>query len=398
MSFVYAGGSPVVAGHPFLENVDGRWNPKHSMANGAARSPAFHVWFFGSGAGCPRQASNGPVVRLPQTIASKTTALTGISPDLLHPELSWTPASDSTRCTQESGSSSGPAFVVANQQPGGGMGLFTDIGNDGPIGQPHFWREFGNAGQTGTGANRGIEGTFITWTFDWRNGQTVYPWPLSAAASEGPGVLLRSTQSVATAFVAPQPKAAGPSQVKQQYAISFINRVCERTMTQRRYCQVRYLFHTTVVRAGYIDWPGEKWANHAHLLLDPAQQGLPVLYGPLKASGRVTDAGIADLGLWRSRGAETAHGTFTNRTFAAEITFRQFVNGLRLIAARVLAKHPRMVESSDLAAVFGGAWDRPRAWVLASANAGQEVHSDSPRYPAYLGGAIRSLEVLAARE
>ncbi len=377
--------------------VDARWNPEYSAAHKEGENPGFHVWFFGNGAGCPPRASNGPTVPLPAGLAADAVAMAGVAPDPDRADLSWTPAPGAEGCQDGAGLNPGPAFVVANEQLGQGIGLFTQVGPGGPIAGPHFWRQFEKSGQGSSGANGFIEGTFVTWNFDWRNRNTVIPWPTLDArgAGEGPKVLFRTVQSVTRALVDPCPPDEKPSQVKQQYAISFINPECLRTASRKILCQVRFQLQITTVRAGNFRWDQAGWANRAILDLDPAQSGLPVFFGPLKAAGQATDTGIPGLDLWRSRGAETAHGTFSNRTFETGISMRQFHTALRVIAGRVLSRDPRNIQPGDLAEIFGGAWDQPGAWLIANVNAAQEVFSEHMRCEAEIGGAVRHLEVLA---
>jgi hypothetical protein len=288
----------------------------------------------------------------------------------------------------------GPAFVQVHQQPMGGIGLFTYVGDGERFPGPHFWHQFSVEGQSGGGANASIEGTFVAWRFDWRNSRTVFPWAMDGARGQDVRrVLVRSTQSVVTTAVKAGPRSTKPAQIKQQYTASVINPTCQRTVRKKAICQIRYLFHTALIRGGPIVWQDQPWANSAQVLFDPAQGGVPIVYGPLKPNGQVTAAGRVDL--WRSRGDETQHAPFRNKMFAAEITFREFLSALRLIGARSLAVPPANIGEREMAALFGPTWNDPKGWLLLDVNVGQEVYDEDIHREAYIGGAVMQLDVRA---
>jgi hypothetical protein len=395
-AFVYDGHS-VTLNEPEGQGqrIEAWWNPRNSTKNPRVLMPGFHVSFFGRGAGCAITASNGPVARLPADLTPLAETLTGLRYDPQRDDLSFAPTADSASCPTSSHMQPGPAFVLVRQGPPGGIGLFTHVGDGGRIPGSHFWRQFSAGGQNATGANVSVEGTFVAWRFNWRHNRTALPWVMiGAARGDIPRVLIESTQSVASAAVAASPRGVRAAQVKQQYAASFINPVCQRTVSEKKFCQIRYLFHTALIRGGRVIWQDQAWANHAQLLFDPTQGGMPIFYGPLKQEGQVTTAGTIDL--WRSRGDATQHAPFRSKKFTAEINFPEFVNGLRVIAARTLAIPAVHVDEQQLARLFGSAWNDPSGWRLLDVNAGQEVHNEDIHQEAYIGGAITRLEVRAS--
>jgi hypothetical protein len=351
------------------------------------------VSFFGRGSGCAADASNGPVARMPADLAALAGALTGLPYDAEHGDLSFAPAGDAASCPGSDRLRPGPAFVLIRQQPPQGIGLFTHVGNGSRIPGPHFWHQFSAGGQNGGGANAAIEGSFIAWRFDWRQAHGMLPWAAGTRDGAMPRVLITSRQSVTAAAVSANPRGVGPAQVKQQYAASFINPACQEAAKNKRVCQVRYLFHTALIRGGNVVWREQGWANNAQLVFDPTQGGIPIFYGPLKADGRVTSYGT--IPLWRSLGESTRHAPFREANFTAEISFREFLNGLRAIAGRTLAMPAEQVDARRLAALFGPAWADPAGWRLLDINVGQEVHDEDTRQEAYIGGAVTRLEVRA---
>jgi hypothetical protein len=394
-AFLYDGHAVALQGTgETVPRIDAWWNPRQSRDNPHVLAPGFHVSFFGRGSGCTTEASNGPVARVPTDLAALTKALTGLPYNAEHNDLSFAPTADAASCPGGAHLPPGPAFVLVREQPPLGIGLFTHAGDGGRIPGPHFWQQFSAGGQNGAGANAAIEGSFIAWRFDWRQGRGMLPWA-EAGMRNGtmPRVVITSSQSVAAAAVAASPRGVRPAQVKQQYAASFINPVCQEKVKDKRVCQVQYLFHTALMRGGNVVWREQSWANHAQLLFDPAQGGMPIFYGPLKADGQVTAYGATPL--WRSLGEATRHAPFHDVNFTAEISFREFLNGLRAIAGRVLAMPAERVDARRLAALFGPAWADPAGWRLLDVNVGQEVHDEDVRQEAYIGGSVTRLEVRA---
>jgi hypothetical protein len=364
------------------------WDP--SQDDSLMRA-GMQITFWGRGAGCDPSTVNGPITN--RLSVSDAAALTGIALDPSRQDLSWSPDGDASTCPSYRQRSAGPAFVIVNEQsgPAGGIGLYTDTGE----GDPHsaatdFFRQFDERGQDGQGTNKGIEGTFVTFRFDWKKGRTVIPWKNRSGR-----VAIRAVQSVQIVQVGGSSAGAGsPHQVQQQFAISFINSQC--MAESRGLCQLKYLFYTNVVREGVEDWSREKWFEGATLFFDPAQGSLPVFYGPLNGRGAQTFAKDAPaIGLWTSCKAATQHGSFPPTVFQVEITFDQLRHALELVSAHTLGKRLNEVSDSDVERVFGSAWDRPDAWVVLDTNVGQEAYDTDDSRRVIIGGGVREIFIKA---
>jgi hypothetical protein len=379
--FSYTGGTPALAGGPVFAS----WNP-NPASNSQVFDQGAHIGFFGHAAGCPASAANGPAGPLdPKQARSLAAADTAFRP--APGATVWSPQPDSD-CRGEQG---GPAFVAAGKN-GGPLQVFTALQPASP-GGGGFWGSYPSTGQDQSGANASIEGTFLNWIFNGQPGSAVRPWADGNRARE---VTISTTQAVAAAHA--EPSSVSVNQVKQQVAVSFFNQACQSAAANKHLCQLRIMFDIDLVRDPSLDWSTQPWAGYARLMFDPAQGGLPVIEGPLLSAGQATTtAGAQGVTLWRSRGAQTQHGTFGSTRFEAKIGFRDLMAGVRLVAQRA-SNTQGPVDRDTMARLFGPAWNSPQDWTIIGVNIGQEVHGAGDRSTAYIGGEMDDLSIGAGAD
>jgi hypothetical protein len=342
------------------------------------------ILFWGRATGCPATTTNGPVTaRIPEVFRNAETVTT-IPLDEAKKDFRWSPAGNLPSCDSAVHNFAGPAFVHINEtSKQGGIGLFTHAGkSDAPT---SLWGSYDAAGSVGSGASKHIQGTFVVFRFDWQNGNTVSPW-----RGGNQTATIWSRQGVGayrTGNVKHRTSKADLIQVKQQMAFNFINSECMRVRDPggTASCQVKYLFNTAVMRGGISNWENERWFQVGDVMFDPGQRGLAVVHGPIKTAGEQTiSRGRNGVDLWTSRGEPTQHDTFTSKDFVVQISFRQLMNAIKLVAAR---------RNNHEAAYFGPKWDDPNSWLLLSVTIGQEARNANPEMEAYIGGATNGIYV-----
>jgi hypothetical protein len=243
-----------------------------------------------------------------------------------------------------------------------------------------FWGQITGAGQPGKGTNGSIQGTFVSWNFGENGAQAVHPWQ---RGGDRP-VEMSVDMAVRGAQVEAEQPGGKPNQAKQQFAVSFVNLACHKQDAGAK-CEVRLMFDISLIRKPGADWSAMKWSQHARVLFDRAQGGLPVIEGPLGTSGDLTSpGGPRQAGLWRSNGAPTSHASFARQHFAAQMTFAQFTAALNLVAQR---------GHQQPATLFGASWNDPQAWAITALNVAQEVHSVSPSKPVFIAGTISAIQI-----
>lgn len=368
------------------------WNARNAPGGLA---PGLKVMFFGGAEACARDAVNGPTVATGNPRLLNSINLTGVPHDAARGR-SWTPSGDHAQCDSAARGQAGDSFVHLNPDPSrGGVALFTYTGRRAD-GSPAFFQPFGTTGQVGSGANAHISGTFFAFRFDGLGPARIAPWSGAGGAAD-PVIELSSVQSVPRAEV-PGGKSPAPedvAQAKQQMIFTLINRACWRAPGKpaERLCQMQYLLNLAVVRTGVTDWRTVTWFRDAGIDFDPAQNGVPVVHGPIPGSGGVARDAVSGLPLYTSGGAATQHAPFKDQRFAVRVGFGQLQNAMRVVVGRRLGKAPQALTSAEVAAEFGPGWDDPAEWALLSVNIGQEVYNRSRERRAFIGGSFRTLSI-----
>jgi hypothetical protein len=355
------------------------WNPNDAKT---ALKPGMKVMFFGAAQGCAA-GTQGPLASLPDSRLASISALTTLPHGASLPHLRWTPAGATAGCDADAQGRDGASAVFLNaDDSAGAVGMLTTSGrqDDGSV---PFFGPFGAGGQNGAGANAYITGTFVNFRQAWWAADSQQPWTGSASAR------VRSVQSVG----ALQLDTAGEAvQAKQQMMASFLNTTCVRTLSGQP-CQVQYMFNTAIARSGVSDWSQVSWFKNGDVWFDPAQGGIPIVDGPIYASGTMTTESKTGLPLFVSQGSATQHQAFSGRTFDVTIGFEQLQNVLRIVTARQLSIAPASVTDVQMASVWGSAWNDRNAWVLLSGHVGQEVYNPSSTHKVQIGGGFKNLYV-----
>jgi hypothetical protein len=361
------------------------WNPQDAAAS---NRPGLKIAFFGTPPTCEAGAHDGPVAAPTSDRATQLLKLTGLGPS--SPDLEWSPSRDASKCASHPSDFLDNVFVALSQSPDqGGVGLFTGSGPD-RNGQTGFMAPYAARGQNGRGANAHIEASFVSIRFDWRQPDVLRPW----GGNEGATLRIRSRQSVVASET--EKSASGhPIQVKQQLTLGLINAACmtQAAATPRPPCQLKYLLTIAIFRADIDDWSRVNWFRSARILFDAGQGGIPVIDAPIAAPG--ASVSLRDNGpvLMTSQGAATQHRHFANETFDVRMDWRQFMSGLRSIAAVGLHRPAANASDAEVARLFGTLWKDPGQWAVASVSIGQEVSNPDPDRRANIGGALHTIEV-----
>jgi len=355
------------------------WNPKDPNT---ALKPGMKVMFFGAAQGCAA-GTEGPLAGLADSQLAAVAALTNLPHAAALPALRWTPAGTAAGCdTQAQGRAGDSAVFLNADDASGAVGMLTTSGkqDDGDV---PFFGPYGAGGQNGAGTNAYITGTFVNFRQPWGVADPLQPWAGNAVAR------VRSVQSMGAVKLETPGEAV---QAKQQMMVTFLNTTCIRTL-ERQPCQVQYLFNTAIARSGVSDWSQVSWFKNGDVWFDPVQGGMPIVDGPVYASGQMTTDSKTGLPLFVSQGSATQHQAFAGRTFDVTISFEQLHNVLRIVAARGLSVDPASVSDTQIASVWGSAWNDRNAWVLLSGHVGQEVYNPSPAHKVQIGGGFKSLYV-----
>lgn len=355
------------------------WNPRDPNT---ALKPGMKVMFFGSAQGCAA-GTEGPLVSLADSRLAAVASLTSMPHAAALPALRWTPAAASAGCDAEAQGRSGASTVFLNaDDSSGAVGMLTTSGKQ-DDGNAPFFGPFGAGGQNGAGTNAHITGTFVNFRQPWGVADPLQPWIGNAAAR------VRSVQSMG----AVQLDTAGEAvQAKQQMMATFLNTTCIRTLTGQP-CQVQYLFNTAIARSGVSDWSQVSWFKNGDVWFDPVQGNIPIVDGPIYASGQMTTDSKTRLPLFVSQGSATQHQAFAGRTFDVTISFDQLQNVLRIVAASRLSVDRASLSDAQIASVWGSAWNDRNAWVLLTGHVGQEVYNPSSTHKVQIGGGFKSLYI-----
>jgi len=340
------------------------WDPNNPLT---ALKPGMKVMFFGTAQACPLGVE-GPLTAVSDARLAVVATLTGLGASATTAATRWEPSGNAAGCDDAARDHGGASAVFLNPSAAGGaVGMLTTSGVQADGASP-FLGPFGPSGQSGSGANIGIAGTFVGFRQALNAADPVQPWSGGAVAR------LRSVQTVGNVSA-----AAGPDetvQAKQQMMATYLNTACMKELhSSGKPCQVQYLMNTAIVRSGVTDWGQVPWFQNGGLVFDAAQGGIPVIDGPLKVNGTVTLDQATGLSLFTSQGTPTQHAPFAALPFDATISFGQLLNALRMTAAKANQTAIGNVTDGQIAALWGSGWNDRSKWVLLSSEIGQEVYN-----------------------
>lgn len=358
------------------------WNPNDPNT---ALKPGIKVMFFGAAQGCATD-TQGPLLSIPKARLSELASLTGLSASAVPDPLTWTPSGNAEGCDGSTRSRSGGSSVFINaDDQRGAVAMLTTSGPqaDGVV---PFLGPFDAKGQNGAGANAFIAGSFVNFRHPWWKPDPLQPWLTNGVAR------LQSIQSIGGLRV---PAASSVTvQAKQQMMATFLNTTCARELgSQGKACQIQYLFNTGIQRTGVSDWSTVDWFNKPGIWFDPAQGNIPVVDGPVPVSGQSAVEPSMGVALYSSQGSSTQHKAFAGRVFDVAISFEQLQHVLRYTTAKAVSSPVASVSESQLQREWGSAWNQPSAWVLLSADIGQEVYNPDAGLRVEIAGGFTSMYV-----
>ena len=390
-SFQYDGGT---LGYLERNEVYSAWNAKNPKA---VQKPGMKVMFFGRAQGCDSAAKDGPVTDVGNPNFEQAQELTGIPLAKESKGQRWTPSANMEQCEASARKQIGDSFVHVNDDPKiGGIGIYTSTGSE-KKGEQYFFQPIGAEGKDGMGVNGGIEGTFVTFLFDWEAGNTIRPWAGDAKTDEKRKAIFKTVQSISVATVGDGviSRTAEPIQAKQQFIVALVNHACWQAKEEKNRCKLKYLFNMAVYRTAIKDWGDVKWFQNAGVFNDEAQGGIAIVHGPIGRKGQETKAQGTDLGIYTSQGEPSQHEVFGEKEFRIQVTFAQLKNAMKLALAKTLKKPVAKISTDDLVAYYTGKWDDPNEWMVMSTNTSQEIHNPHSDVHAHIGGAVHSLSLRA---
>jgi hypothetical protein len=358
------------------------WNPGNPLT---ALKPGMKVMFFGAAQGCAANAE-GPLTSVSAGRLAELAALTTMPATGSHEGLRWTPSGQSAACSTDTQARSGGSSVYLNpHNTAGAVAMLTTSGPQSD-GQVPFLGPYGVNGQDGRGANAHITGSFVNFRTAWFKADPLQPW------LNGTKARIQSVQGLGNVKL--DAAAGAVAQVKQQVAATFLNPTCMQELSSvGKPCQVQYLLNTGIQRAGVSDWSTVPWFQKGDVWYDPAQGGIPIVDGPIYASGQSTVETQTGQSLFTSQGSATQHKAFARRTFDVTISFEQLSTVLRLTSARAAGVSLSALNANHLQAHWGSRWSEPSAWVLLSVDVGQEVYNPDSSRRVEIGGGFSSLYV-----
>jgi hypothetical protein len=359
------------------DDVFASWNGGDPAA---VQRPGGKVLFFGEGNGCPVGGVRGGPVDIGKDDDQRLRPFTGLAAGPEGKRREWQPSGHTPACNAQAQARHGDSFVAVNgSDDNGGIALYTHTG---PVNgrDSAFFGVLGDKGQGGSGNNKLIAGTFVG--FRQPDSPAIHLWRNASDEAH-----IRTVQSVATIQLGDA--RSEPAQLVQHFTLALSNRQCH--ADAGHLCRMKYLFNLALYRGGITDWSRVGWFRNAKLMRDPAQSNMPILHGPVGASGEITHEHTSGIELWRSQGAPSQHDTFSQRAFDVRIPFADFVNGLKVIVAN--GRPPSSVTPAQIAAEFGPAWNDPQSWVLETVLAAQEIHNPSAAREAAIGGSVTAIEI-----
>ncbi|HSI48190.1 MAG TPA: hypothetical protein VLA61_07975 [Ideonella sp.] len=310
--------------------------------------------------------------------------LTGLPAQRTPASTRWSSEPANHECGGEKASQSGATAIFVDTQEGaGGIGMVTTTGIQAD-GKRAALRPLDAAGEDGSGANAGTAGSAMTFRPPQRQAGGTLPWSAAGAAAR-----LRTRQQVASLTLRRGTQAT--VQVRQLLRATFVNADCAKGQRAAA-CQLQYELDTVLARSEvHASSAQDAFELNGHVTLEPARGGAAVVRGSLGGPGETTREPHSGFGLFTSQGSSTQHGTFAPRTFDATISLDQLLNAARVVAAQQLGVAPAQLSAEQMSQRWGSRWDARDAWVLQSAEVGQEVYNPDDAGRVEIAGGVLDL-------
>ncbi|GAA0743956.1 hypothetical protein LRH25_06815 [Ideonella azotifigens] len=310
--------------------------------------------------------------------------LTGLPSQRTPAATRWSSEPANHDCGAEKASESGATAIYVDTQEGiGGIGMVTTTGFQAD-GKRAALRPLDANGEDGSGANAGTAGSAMTFRPPQRQAGGTLPWSATGAAAR-----LRTRQQVASLTLRRGTQAT--VQVRQLLRATFVNADCVKDKRPAA-CQLQYELDTVLARSEVNGSTAQDaFELNGHVTLEPARGGAAVVRGGLGAPGETTREPHSGLALFTSQGSATQHGTFAPRTFDATVSLDQLLNAARMVAAQQLGVAPSQLSSEQMSQRWGNRWDARDAWVLQSAEVGQEVYNPDDAGRVEIAGGVLDL-------
>uniref|UniRef100_A0A7V5XHU7 Uncharacterized protein n=1 Tax=Thermodesulfobacterium geofontis TaxID=1295609 RepID=A0A7V5XHU7_9BACT len=170
-----------------------------------------------------------------------------------------------------------------------------------------------------------------------------------------------------------------PLQAHQKVTIGLKNQNCiQEKKDKKSLCSVKYLLVHFVKR---VSVKPHKWGK-TRIWFDKGQGGLPII------------SVFSDSEFVSFCGDTLKHEPFKNATFCYEISWEQFLTGLKSIASKYYNKPIGSIAKSDLISLFGSQYDNSSAWYLAVVSFSHEIHDPYKDYSNYIEGKLKKLTIL----
>jgi len=170
-----------------------------------------------------------------------------------------------------------------------------------------------------------------------------------------------------------------PIQLHQKITIGFQNQYCiQEKKDKKSLCNVKYLLLQFVKR---VSAKPHEWRNR--VWFDQGQGGLPIISVFYNDPNLVTFCGDT-----------LKHEPFKEAIFCYEISWEQFLMGLKSIASKHYNKPIESITPSDLISIFGTQYGNPSAWYLAVVSFSHEIHDPYKDYNNYIEGKLKKITVL----
>jgi hypothetical protein len=349
--------------------VQAAWNPSLNMTTG------WHVGFWGAtdpAAGC-NYVTDGPVTN---SVYWDLVADTGIS--LGDPNEHFSPISNTSLCVNQNwlGFSHIHFKQVADTNGPAGVGIYTNSGPKPTDNSLAFFQPYYNGDQYGN--NEYITSVSVGHVCDASmgcpQGEVFYPFSAGGSDFDKLRVAIITDQGLVQFYM------ANPSQeqIRQQVSFNFYNPVSN--------AQIQYEIQTAI-QGVYSSTS----TSNVGVAIDGSQGNMVYVGGVIGSAGQVSTSN--GYPLWTSWGASTQQAAWAGQqTFQIEISFNQFLNGLKLATATKLGTDPSNITSNDIASIFGQNYTDPNTWTIISDSFSQEVYNPNwASQRAYVGGNMTRL-------